>query len=122
MGARSRRKGARGEREVAEILRPVFPSARRRSSGEEAQEDQGRDIKGTPGLCVQVAIGARPPIYEKLAEAERAARSPAIPVAFTRRDQERWLVHLRADDFVSLLLAAARRAREPSEPHAGPSK
>ena len=108
MGAMERRKGMRGELEVVEILKADFPSAARRASGEESQADQGRDLKGTPGLCVQVQLTAGPTTpLRKLMEAECAAREGEIPLAFVRRDRTDWYVAIRPHH----LLAILRRAR-----------
>lgn len=107
MSAMQRRKGMRGELEVAEILREVFPHAARRSSGEESQVDQGRDIKGTPGLCVQVQHTAGPTTPEKkLREAEAAASAEEIPLAFVRRDRCDWLVAIRPRQLLALMVKA----------------
>lgn len=106
----ARQKGARGEREVRDILTVVFPKARRRACGEEVQGVAlGRDLDGTPGLCVQVQLSARPTIEQKLREAIAAAEPGEQPVAFTRRSSSKqiaagpWIVSMRAEDFVKLL-------------------
>lgn len=106
MGAMQRRKGAVGEREVAEMLRAVFPNARRRACGEESQCDQGRDLDGTPGYVVQCQSSNAPTIERKLREAVGAAKAGEVPLAFTRRTRGEWIVTLRASDFLAILLAA----------------
>lgn len=112
MSKLSRDKGARGEREVADLLRPIYPEVRRRVAGEESQlVDQGRDIAGTPGLCVQVNLSKAPRIEKKVKEAIAAADSEIeYAVAFTRRcalgQSEPWLVTMTAADFVHLLGAS----------------
>jgi hypothetical protein len=86
MGKRSREKGAQAERAVAEILRSIYPDAMRRVSGEEGQgETLGRDLKGTPGLCVQVKETSRPQPLAAFDEALAAAEYGEIPVAFVRQ-------------------------------------
>lgn len=110
-GAASRRKGKRGEQEVAVLLRPVFPAVRtKRAGGESAAEDRGRDLLGTPGLCVQAKCHAKPQPIAALAEARRAALEAEMPVAFVRQSSRResspWCVILDAQDFVGLLSLA----------------
>ena len=114
MGKRSRTKGAAGEREVAAILRPVFPDARRRCSGEESQGvAQGRDLNGTPGFALQSCHAHAPPIYRKLSEAEGAAKADELPVAVTKRTGGRWIATMRLDDWLILVRLSfeASRAR-----------
>lgn len=101
-GRYSRNKGARGEREVAKLLRSIVPTARRRSSGEESQVDQGRDLDGLPGLCAQVCLSARPPIERKLNEALAAAKQGEKAVAFTRSDRGRWLATMPMSQWLVL--------------------
>jgi hypothetical protein len=89
VGKRSRTKGAAAERAVARILQIIYPDAQRRVSGEEGQgENLGRDIKGTPGLCVQVKEMGTPRPLAALDEAIVAAGdSGEIPVAFIRQSR-----------------------------------
>jgi len=87
MGRRSREKGAQAERAAAAILRLIHPDAARRVSGEEGQgENLGRDLKGTPGLCVQVKETGAPQPLLALEEAIAAASGfDEIPVAIVRQ-------------------------------------
>ena len=106
MGRSQRRKGADGEREAAEFLRAsgLFPEARRRCTGEEAQlVDNGRDLAATPGFCFQVSLGARPDVWGKIRESQAAAGPDDIGVAMLRRDRGEWTFHLSAEEFLSLL-------------------
>lgn len=110
MGKRSRSKGVAGEREAVALLRPLFPGARRRSSGEEAQTNQGRDLAETPGFCFQVqkANPFKLSIHKKLREAMGAAAEGEIPAAITRQCSktvrgEPWLVTMKLTDLVELL-------------------
>ena len=115
MSAWSRLKGAEGEREVVALLRDIFPSVRRRCSGEESQERQGRDLDGVPGLCIQVQRAKAPTIERKLREAEAAAEGSEYPVAFTRRCargvRDPWLVTMLAEDFIEILCMARPERR-----------
>jgi hypothetical protein len=115
-GSMSRRKGMRGELEVAALLRRVFPDVRRRASGEESQGGQGRDLDGTPGFAWQVQLGDRTTPEKKLAEAagsvKQLARESArtVPIAATRRTRGDWLVTLRLEDFLGILEVAQNGA------------
>jgi hypothetical protein len=107
VGARSRRKGAVAERDLASLVRDVFPRARRRCSGEESQlVDLGRDLDGTPGFAIQCCHSDRPPIYQKLSEAVAAAKRPDLPVAITKRTRGPWVATMRLDDWLTLVRIA----------------
>lgn len=117
--ARSYAKGARGEREVRDRLKHLYPDVRRRAPGAEALEGVGRDLDGTPGLCVQVQLADQPRPLEKLQKAVEGIRAAPngleeIPVAYVRRTGGEWAVVLRASDFetfLSLALTAWRRTQ-----------
>jgi len=103
VGAMQRNKGANAEREVAELFRIWgWPDALRRSTGEEAQTAQGRDLKGTSPWCVQVQLADRTTPGEKLSEAISAAADGEVPVAFIRRTRGAWMVCMRAQDWFKL--------------------
>jgi len=113
MSRLSRRKGKLGEQEAAQLLRPAFPEVRtKRAGGESALQDRGRDLLGTPGLCVQVMLSASPAIERKFREACDVALPNEIPVALTRRTcapgengkgGPPWLATLPAEALVKLL-------------------
>jgi hypothetical protein len=116
---RERQKGKRGEQSVAALLRPIFGDEVRtkRAGGESACVDRGRDLLGTPGLCVQVKEMARPRPLAALDEACAMMAANEIPVAFVKESwtgiktteksaRGRWCVVLRAEDFVGLFQLA----------------
>ena len=112
-GRMARQKGKRGEQEVAAMLRDVFPDVRtKRAGGESATQDRGRDLLGTPGLCVQSKCMARPNPLKALLEAAVAATGHEIPVAFCKQSRmgrgnsTAWTVTLLAEDFIGLWAAS----------------
>jgi len=111
MGRRSREKGAEAERAAARILQAIYPDAQRRVSGEEGQgEILGRDIKGTPGLCVQVKEHAKPrPLEEMLEEVLSARADGEIAAVLVRKSRRGGSCPLRVvttlRDFMRLLAA-----------------
>lgn len=98
MSKTQREKGKRGEREAAELLRPVFPDARRRVVNHAGAED-GRDLENTGAFAVQVKRHVRPAPVSALYE----IKAPGIPLLLTRGDGGEWLAVLRADDLVRIL-------------------
>jgi hypothetical protein len=122
VGKRSRDKGANAERAAARILQLLYPDAARRCSGEESQDAiRGRDLKGTPGLCVQVKETGAPQPLAALEEAIRAAGSSGdIPVAIVRQSRmgssTPFRVILRMQDFLAIMWLASK---PPFEERAG---
>ena len=99
MGALSIRKGKRFEREVAQRFRVAGIPAERNL--EEVRSGNSGDLvfpKDVP-LTAQCKVGARPPIYPALREAEEAAPSGNLPVALVRRNRSR----SRAPDDLAVL-------------------
>lgn len=136
MGRSQRQKGKVGEQRACTILRPLFPEVRtKRAGGESATQDRGRDLLGTPGLCVQVQVSGRPTIDRKMREAIRAAARPGGPpdftpgelaIALTHRDgiahhPEPWLVTMRAEDFLELMRFIAQECGKPCAEYDEPS-
>lgn len=103
MSAYERLKGQRGEREVAALFKAHgWPDARRRSSGEESQTAQGRDLADTAPWCVQVHYGDHPNPLKKLGEARAAAVGEELPVAFSRKTSGAWAATMDAPTFFLL--------------------
>jgi hypothetical protein len=100
VGKASRTKGARLEREVAQILRPFFPGVER--NPRQSAYPDGRDLLHTEPLCVQVKGGKAPRWKAALSEATGAAEDSEIPVAVTREDRGDWVAHLGLEDLLKL--------------------
>lgn len=104
----SRDKGKSGEREVCEILRPVFPWVSRRLGQEREAADNGRDLDGTFPFVFQVKRHATvsPALrFEALEQAEIAARDSGpgtgwYGVALWREDRGPWRVSCRLGTFI----------------------
>lgn len=109
MSGASRRKGAVGERECAQILRrelPEIAEAIRRGWQARLGSD-APDIDGIPGFWVEHKSGKDVPVRAALKQAINASNGRAIPVAIVRDTgfPER-TVHLRLTDFCRVLRAA----------------
>lgn len=84
MGAHSRRKGAKWERDVARMFREAGIPAERNLT--ECRTGNAGDLV-LPEWCplsVQVKVGARPNPYEALREARESAGEGRVPVAVLR--------------------------------------
>ncbi len=106
MAAKSRRKGARAEREVIELARQHGLQAERTWKNAQAADsrERVRDVK----------IG--PDFYQVRVEAKGFARMyremEGVRKFFFRRDRGKWLVTLRAQNFLRLLAAARNHPEE----------
>lgn len=98
-GKTSRRKGHNFEREVAIMLRPYYPDAKRQL---EYQEGLGYDLQGTGDLSIQCKKGSSFKIEKAL---EQAVVKNKIPVAITRRDREDIVVSMYWKDFEYFLVS-----------------
>lgn len=109
MGAMSRRKGTRGEQEVAiEYRAQGFDAARVPNSG--GLKMKG-DLTGVPGVHVEVKCAGRINILEWLAQAEAEAPEGSSPAVHFRLSSPKrstgWYVALPLDDFIDLVKARA---------------
>lgn len=97
VGARSRRKGANGERELAAILREYGYDVRRgiQSAGES-------DVIGLPGIHLEVKRREKLQLEDWMAQARRDARPEELPTVWHRRNNCEWLVTMPLEVFMIL--------------------
>ena len=100
MGAAQQRKGAKGERELAQILRDMYGYETKRGSVFQGTSD----VVGLPGVHIECKRVERLNIHEamKQAQQEAAKRCDGIPAVFHRRNRTEWLVTMRLEDWVDL--------------------
>lgn len=109
MGALSRRKGTKGEQQVAQLYREQgIDAARVPNSG---GLDTKGDLVGVPGVHVEVKMAGRISSVEWMAQAEREAPAGLTPAVHwrlcTRQRSTGWYVTVPFDDFVDLLKRAS---------------
>jgi hypothetical protein len=105
VGKLSRDKGARGEREVAELFRQAGFDAKR-SVGQYAESDNAPDVvvAGLGHLWLEVKRGAKTNIRAALRQAKEEAKPEQWPIAITRDDREpSAVVSMSFDVFAALL-------------------
>tara|TARA_R110000824_G_scaffold130947_2_gene292840 strand:- start:62 stop:409 length:348 start_codon:yes stop_codon:yes gene_type:complete len=108
MSKLSRDKGARFERLVANLLKPVFGEKTTRSSGQCFSGDTRADVD-CPRIWVECKVGKRPNIKAALEQAEEAKASNGsdkICVAVCKWDREEPTATLRLDDFIGIIQIA----------------
>lgn len=96
----SRNKGARGEREVAGLLREYGYPCRRGQQYSGANGDA--DVIGLPDVHIEVKRRERLDIHEAMAQSVRDAREGETPVVIHRKNNYSWLVTMRFEDYMRL--------------------
>lgn len=96
----SRQKGARGERELAGILRGYGYKARRGQQYSGANGDA--DVEGLPSIHIECKRVERLNVYDAIAQSKHDARDGEIPVVMHRKNDCEWLVTLTIDDFMRI--------------------
>ena len=97
MGSKSQRKGAAGERELAQILQEYGYACDRGGSlsfGEVA------DITGLPGIHIEVKRVEKLNVCEAMEQSIRD--SEGMPMLFHRRNRKPWLVTMRLEDWMRM--------------------
>ena len=101
MGRGSQRKGADGERELADLLRGYGYEIER---GGSLTFGDVPDLVGLPGIHIEVKRVERLNVPEAMQQAVRDSERfrDGMPALFHRRNRQPWLVTLRLDDFMKL--------------------
>lgn len=99
----SRDKGARGERELAGILKDHGYDARRGQQYSGANGDA--DVIGLPGFHIECKRVERLNLRKAMKQSINDAREGEKPLVIFRENNEEWLVSMRLEDFFSLLSA-----------------
>lgn len=107
----SRQKGARGERELAKLLRARGYNTRRGQQYCGANGDA--DVVGLDGLHIECKRVERLNIHQAMEQAVSDAREKEKPAVFHRKDRTDWLVTMKLDDFLELYEAWSKLPQEP---------
>ena len=95
----SKQKGARGERELAGILREHGYDCRRGQQYCGANGDA--DVIGLPGIHIESKRVERLNLSDAMSQAIADCKEN-IPTVWHRKNNEQWLVTMRAEDWLSL--------------------
>ena len=96
----SKKKGARGERELSKILRDYGYNARRGQQYCGANGDA--DVVGLPGIHIECKRVEKLNLLDAMGQAVHDAAAGLIPAVFHRRDRCEWLVTMRLDDWMQI--------------------
>ena len=105
MGAKSARKGAAGERELAAILREHgYPVER----GGSLSFGEVPDLTGLPGVHIDCKRRETTEIWKWMAQAEADAQrfQGGAPAVFFRRSRSPWMVCMKLSDWLTIFQAA----------------
>lgn len=105
MGAKSTRKGADGEREVAAILRKCGYQIER---GGTQSYGQRPDLFGLNGVHLEIKRSERAQIWEWMRQSKRDAQrfGDGMPSVVFRRSRSKWLICMELSDFLTFYQAA----------------
>ena len=100
MTINSKRKGAKGEVELAHKLKEYGYDTRR--SVQYNGKDGQADVIGLPHIHVEVKRVEKLNIYDAITQAIRDAKNGNLPAVFHRKNRCNWLVTMELDDFMEL--------------------
>lgn len=105
MGNKSTQKGARGEREVMNILRDHGYHVER---GGTQSYGQRPDLYGLDGLHLEIKRSERAQIWEWMQQSQRDAQrfQDGAPSVIFRRSRSEWMICLGLNDFLTIYRAA----------------
>lgn len=96
----SRQKGARGERELAAVLREHGYDCRRGQQYCGANGDA--DVVGLPGIHIECKRVESLNIHKAIEQAKRDARENELPAVFHRKNGKPWLVTMTLEDWMKI--------------------
>jgi len=101
MGAKSRRKGVRGELEAAAEIRRVFRTEARRGRQYLGTDESPDVLTDIPGVHFEVKRVEALRLYDALAQAAEDA-GQSVPVVLHRANRRPWVAIVRLDDLPRL--------------------
>jgi|TARA_Y100000310_G_scaffold246375_1_gene251652 Holliday junction resolvase len=99
----SNNKGKVGEREVAALIREYGFNARR-GQQYEGGHDSPDVIHSMPDIHVEVKRTEAFQLFKSFHQAQEDSKPGETPVVFHRRNDEPWIVVLRATDFLGMVM------------------
>jgi Holliday junction resolvase len=103
MAINSKRKGKRGELELARKLRELGYEVRRSVQYNGKEEEGQADLLGLPGIHIECKRTEKLNLYEAVNQAKRdSAGKGELPVVFHRRNNCEWLAVMPLEDFIRL--------------------
>lgn len=95
----SKRKGKRGELELAKKLQEYGFNTRR---GQQYSGLGGDDVVGLEGIHIECKRVERLNVYDAVKQACKDAEADELPAVFWRKNKEQWLVTMALCDWIEL--------------------
>lgn len=99
MAINSKKKGAKGERELASKLREHGYSCRR---GQQYNGLEGEDVVGLDYIHCEVKRVEALNLDEAMEQAKRDSKDNQMPAVFHRKNNKKWKVTMELDDWIKL--------------------
>ena len=99
MAINSKKKGAKGERELASKLRDYGYNCRR---GQQYNGLEGEDVVGLDYIHIEVKRVQALNLDEAMEQAKRDSKDNQIPVVFHRKNNKKWKVTMELEDWIKL--------------------
>ena len=114
MGTMQRRKGQRGERDLAEALRAIGLPGQR--SGQTCGYEGVPDVMTVPGVHIECKFTEHLNLHDAMAQAEVDAMAGNVPVVCHRRNRSRWRLTVNLQDLPRLATIVTQAKPAPSRP------
>lgn len=95
----SKSKGAKGERELANILKDYGYNTRR---GQQYNGLEGEDVVGLDYIHIECKRVESLNIDKAMQQAKRDSKNYQMPSVFHRKNNQKWLVTMELDDWIKL--------------------
>lgn len=102
MAVNSKRKGAAGERELAQKLNEYGYKTRRSVQYNGKAEEGQADLLGLPGIYIECKRVEKLNLYDAMAQAIHDAKDGELPTVFHRKNHSEWLVTMKLADWIEL--------------------
>lgn len=99
MSINSKKKGAKGERELVNKLKDYGYNTRR---GQQYNGLEGEDVVGLDYIHIECKRVERLNLEEAMQQAKRDAEKGQLPAVFHRKNRSKWLVTMELDDWIKL--------------------
>ena len=99
MSINSKKKGAKGERELANILKDYVYNCRR---GQQYNGLEGEDVVGLNGIHIECKRVERLDLYGAIYQSTKDCKANQLPAVFHRKNHYRWLVTMELEDWIKL--------------------
>lgn len=99
MAINSKRKGAKGERELANKLKEYGYNCRR---GQQYNGLEGEDVVGLDYIHIECKRVEKLNLEEALEQAKRDSKKGQLPAVFHRKNNKKWKVTMELDDWIKL--------------------